>query len=175
MATKTEQQAFVDKYYPNALVVSQKYGINPLFALGQAALETGWGKSTPNGMLFGKKAPKNYTGKTTLERTREVFTLADKARYEKYFSTPPRQLISVKPLPSGKFEFIVKDLFVAYDTQQDAFNDWAALIARRYPLALTAKTPKEFGEGLVKGGYATDPNYAKTIESVVNMVIKIKK
>ena len=67
----TAPQAFVDTMLPHAREAGEATGVPARFILGQAALESGWGKSEirgPNGAqsfnLFGIKAGANWTGRT---------------------------------------------------------------------------------------------------------------
>jgi hypothetical protein len=50
-----QQEAFVDRFSSFAFDVSQVTGIAPEVVLGQAALETGWGKSIAGNNVFGIK------------------------------------------------------------------------------------------------------------------------
>ena len=49
--------------------------------------------------------------------------------------------------------------FRSYASPDEAAADYARLLSTRYPGAAGAKTPGDFVQALVKGGYATDPNY----------------
>ena len=57
MALTVNQQSFVKKIWPFAVTASERTGIDPSIIVGQAALETGWGKSAPNNNYFGIKGP----------------------------------------------------------------------------------------------------------------------
>lgn len=164
MAKMTPKQ-FVNAYYPYALQTEQKTGISAIFTLAQAALETGWGKSAPGNMFFGVKASKNTPiEKKQLIRTREVL------------SSPNVQfpeIISIKPRNDGKYEYVVKDWFRKYDTPEESFTDHANFFIqnKRYAKALEVKNdPNRFAEEIAKAGYATDPNYAATLKSVIKTI-----
>lgn len=49
--------------------------------------------------------------------------------------------------------------FRSYANPEEAAADYARLLSTRYPGAAGAKTPGDFVQALVKGGYATDPQY----------------
>ena len=56
--------------------------------------------------------------------------------------------------------------FRAYSDPEQAAQDYADLIRRRYPQAAQARTVEEFAQGLKAGGYATDPDYVRKLVSV---------
>ena len=122
------------------------------FILGQAALESGWGKreiagkgGDPSHNLFGIKAGKGWTGKTVDVMTTEYV--------------------------NGKAQKLVQK-FRAYDSYADAFGDWAKLIGNnpRYAKVLEAgrESAAQFAQGLQQAGYATDPLYAAKLTKVIN-------
>lgn len=160
-------KGFVHSYYPYALETGRKTGIDARFTLAQAALETGWGKSAPGNMFFGVKArPGTPENKRQLLRTREVL-LVDGAKFP--------EVISIKKLPSGKYEYIVKDWFRKYDTPEESFTDHAKFFFenKRYKDALRVKgDPYKFAEAIARAGYATDPNYANSLKAVIRTVEK---
>ena len=158
---------FVHSYYSYALETQDKTGIDARFILAQAALETGWGKSAPGNMFFGIKAgPRTADNKRQLLRTREVL-LVDGAKFP--------EVISVKKLPLGKYEYIVRDWFRKYDTPEESFTDHAKFFFenKRYKDALRVKhDPYAFADAIARAGYATDPNYAASLKAVIKTVEK---
>jgi flagellar protein FlgJ len=59
--------------------------------------------------------------------------------------------------------------FRAYDSAQDSFRDYVALLRDnpRYAAALnTGNDAKAFATALQRGGYATDPGYAQKIAAI---------
>jgi flagellar protein FlgJ len=145
-------QDFVDKMLPQARAAEQATGVPAQFILGQAALESGWGKHEIRGSngeashnLFGVKAGKGWTGDTVDVVTTEYV--------------------------DGKAHKVVQT-FRAYDSYADAFADWAKLIGNnpRYAKVLEAgkTSAAQFAQGLQKAGYATDPLYAAKLTSVIN-------
>ena len=162
---KLSPKQFVNAYLPYAKLTEEKTGIDARFTLAQAALETGWGSSVPGNMFFGIKAGKNTPAdKKQLIRTREVLG-SPNAKFP--------EIISVKKLPSGKYEYIVKDWFRKYDTPEGSFTDHANFFIenKRYAKALEFKSdPYRFAEEIAKAGYATDPSYASTLKSVIRTI-----
>ncbi len=156
---------FVRKYHPFALETQRKTGISALFVLAQAALETGWGKSAPGNMFFGVKAgPHVPEHKKQLLRTREVL-LTSGVKFP--------EVVSVRRLQSGKYEYVVKDWFRKYETPEESFTDHAKLFlsGARYRSALSVKgDPYAFADAVAAAGYATAPDYAAALKGVIRTV-----
>ncbi|GAB6122275.1 glycoside hydrolase family 73 protein [Dysgonomonas termitidis] len=155
---------FTTKYYPFAFQTQQKTGISALFIIAQAAIETGWGKSSPGNMFFGIKDTDGINGNEQLLRTTEVLKNPD-------VKFP--QVISVKKRPDGKYDYVVKDWFRKYDTPEGSFTDHAAFFYtyNRYRNALDVKEdPYRFAEEIAAAGYATATNYASELKKVIKMV-----
>jgi len=148
--TQAQVQAFQNKLTCCAKAASDATGIPANFMLGQAALETGWGKhqiSAANGQpshnLFGIKAGSDWTGKTVNAVTTEYVNGVATQKVEK---------------------------FRAYDNYDQSFNDYAKLLQgnQRYKNVIAnAKDAYGFAQGLQKAGYATDPDYAKKLINVI--------
>jgi flagellar protein FlgJ len=144
-------QAFRDKHAPHAEAVSRETGIPARFMLGQAALETGWGRHEIRGAdgatshnLFGIKATGGWKGRVVETATTEY----------------------VNGTPHTKIE-----KFRAYDTYADAFRDYAKLLQNnpRYQNVLASGSDATaFAQGLQRAGYATDPNYAAKLSRIIN-------
>lgn len=144
-------QAFQDKLTAHAEEASKTTGIPAKFMLGQAALESGWGKHvirTADGgtshNLFGIKATGGWKGKTVDAVTTEYVNGVPQKRVEK---------------------------FRAYDSYADSFRDYAKLLRDnpRYEKVLANATDvKGFAQGLQKAGYATDPKYAEKLTNLIN-------
>lgn len=147
----TAPQAFVDTMLPHAREAGEATGVPARFILGQAALESGWGKSEirgPNGAqsfnLFGIKAGANWTGRTVSVTTTE------------YVDGQPRKQV---------------EKFRAYGSYAEGFSDYARLIATNPRYAAAVKPGNDaagFAQGLARGGYATDPAYADKLTRVIN-------
>jgi flagellar protein FlgJ len=150
------QLAFVTRLRAHARVAQQLTGIPARFVLGQAALETGWGKhemhtadGTPSHNLFGIKAGSDWTGRTVDVPTME---------YE-----------------NGVGSRVVQK-FRAYGSDGEAFRDWSRLVAAnpRYAgVVRNGHTASGFATGLQQAGYATDPAYAaKLLQTIGNPVLR---
>jgi flagellar protein FlgJ len=143
-------EAFVQRLLPHAKAASASTGIPAPFMLGQAALETGWGKAEIRGAdgqnshnLFGIKAGGSWRGRTVDIVTTE------------YVNGQPQKQV---------------DTFRAYDSYADAFRDYANLLRAnpRYQNVIAqGQDAAGFAQGLQQAGYATDPNYAQKLLSVI--------
>ena len=148
-AGNATQRAFVDRLLPAALDAERSTGIPAQFMVAQAALETGWGKSeprradgSPSFNIFGIKAGANWRGPAVDATTTEVLAGAAQTRVER---------------------------FRAYGSYEEAFKDYANLLASnpRYSAVLGAQEPARFARGLQSAGFATDPQYAAKLESII--------
>ena len=68
------------------------------------------------------------------------------------------------------------DSYREFATPEEAYAEVTTLLARKYPAALTAKTPEEFANALRNGvggaKYATDPKHADKVVSMINQELK---
>lgn len=150
-ATFDSPQSFIDALKPHAERIAKEAGINPDVLMAQAALETGWGKRLVPGKhggssnnLFNIKADTRWSGDkshvSTLEFDGEV------ARKE-------------------------RAAFRSYANVEQSLQDYVDFIKEhpRYQQALqVADDPAQYAEALQSAGYATDPQYAQKIQSVLN-------
>ena len=135
--------------WPHAEKAAREIGVDPHALLAQAALETGWGRSVPcNGNgdcsfnLFGIKAGSQWSGATVSVPTLEF-----------------EDGVAVRKV----------ERFRSYESAADSFRDYAGLIRDnvRYEDALGAGGDvASFASALQRGGYATDPGYARKIVAV---------
>jgi flagellar protein FlgJ len=149
-------QAFVDQMLPGALAVQQETGVPAEFMLGQAALESGWGRrqpvtadGRPSHNLFGIKADASWKGASVEAATTE------------YVDGQPRQVVQ---------------RFRAYGSYAEAFHDYARMLTSspRYAQAVQgARSAAAFAVGLQGRGYATDPAYAEKLTKVINQTIAL--
>lgn len=148
-----DADAFVDRLAAPAQAASATTGIPARFIVGQAALESGWGKreiraadGSTSYNVFGIKANKGWTGRTVSALTTE------------YVNGTPRRVVAK---------------FRAYDSYEHAMTDYANLLKNnpRYSGVLSASRSVEgFAHGMQKAGYATDPNYAKKLISIMQQI-----
>ncbi|NII54193.1 flagellar assembly peptidoglycan hydrolase FlgJ [Luteibacter sp. SG786] len=143
-------EEFVQKLAPHAIEAAKKLGVSVRALLAQAALETGWGKHMPaqghtsSFNMFGIKAGSSWDGKRVNVPTLE---------YE--------DGVAVRR----------KDSFRAYDSPSDSFKDYADMVSSspRYASAVgRGDDVAGFAHALVKGGYATDPSYARKLTDIAN-------
>lgn len=145
----TDKQTFVDKLLPQAEQASRRTGIPAELMLGQAALESGWGKheirmadGSNSYNLFGIKAGENWQGKVAEVTTTEYHDGIAGKQVER---------------------------FRAYDSYAEAFEDYARLLGEqpRYAAVLEQREAAGFARSLQQAGYATDPHYADKLERVI--------
>lgn len=151
-------QEFVDKLMPYAKKAAQSLGGSPSVLLAQAALETGWGQkvvANSDGQssfnLFNIKADRRWQGEQASVKTIEF-----------------RQGVAVRE--NAKFR--------SYPSLEESFNDYVGFIknSSRYQDAVSKiQNPASFLHSLQQAGYATDPNYAKKILSVLEQVTKLAR
>ena len=143
-------RAFQEKLADAAEEAEQTTGVPAKFMLGQAALETGWGKrviknadGSSSNNLFGMKAGPNWKGKVATAVTTEY----------------------VDGKPHTKVE-----RFRAYASHAEAFKDYAKMLSSnpRYEKVLAhGGDAATFARGLQRAGYATDPQYAAKVASII--------
>lgn len=156
----TKAQSFIAALRPHAEAAAKAIGLPADFLLGQAALETGWGKSQPKTAdggashnLFGIKAGKNWKGAVVEATTTEYV--------------------------DGKAVKAV-ERFRSYASYADAFRDFGNLLRgnARYKDALASTADaKVYAGHLQRAGYATDPHYgtklARAIEAVAVRGVRV--
>lgn len=158
-------RAFVDRYGPQARRGEQASGVPWLVTLGQAALESGWGKKAPRFNFFGIKAKATLPEpQRQLLQTREVLSHPN-GRFP--------QVISVTRRPDGKYAYVVLDWFRAYASAEESFADHGSFLRRnaRYrPAFEHTADPYAFARAVAAAGYATDPSYAATLTGVMRLI-----
>lgn len=146
----TAQQDFVNRMLPHARQASQATGVPPHLMLGQAALESGWGKreirmadGSTSYNLFGIKANPGWNGKVA-----EVMT------------TEYKNGVAYKQV----------EKFRAYSSYAEAFQDHANMIGKNPRYAEVLQQGGDvagMAQAIQKAGYATDPNYADKLANVM--------
>lgn len=149
-------RAFHAKLAAHAEEASRTTGIPAHFMLGQAALETGWGRreiiaadGARSHNLFGIKATGGWKGKVVEVATTEYINGVPQTKMQK---------------------------FRAYDSYADAFRDYAKLLRNnpRYENVLAnAQDAVGFAQGLQKAGYATDPHYATKLARIIKQTSSV--
>lgn len=154
----SNSEQFVQKHQTAAKAAEAATGISANHILGQAALESGWGKheikkadGSSSHNLFGIKAGAGWKGKVAEVSTTEYI---------------------------GGVAKKVTAKFRAYDSYEDAFKDHARLLSQspRYSHTVAqADTAQGFARGLQKAGYATDPAYADKLTRVINTTLRLQR
>ncbi len=149
-STGSVHHDFVDRFKDAATAAAEATGLPVKVILGQAALESGWGKHEVRDAkgggsynLFGIKAPAGWTGATVDAVTTEVV--------------------------NGVAQKVVQK-FKAYASYADSFIDYAQTVANnpRYDKAIqVAGDVVKFATEMGKSGYATDPNYGTKLAQVL--------
>lgn len=137
---------FILEYAPCVKRACKGTGLFPSVCLAQAALETGWGKAAIGNNMFGikaKGAPNEYW-----KGCSKIVTTTEYIR-------------GVKKTTQLSFR--------TYDTVEDSIRDHNRLLltSKRYAKVLTASSPEEQAAALQSAGYATDPNYAGKLISII--------
>jgi peptidoglycan hydrolase FlgJ len=150
--------AFVQKMDVHAKAAERATGVPASFILGQAALESGWGRGeirhadgTAAFNLFGIKATGGWKGATTDVLTTEYV--------------------------GGKAIKTV-ERFRAYASYTEAFSDYARMISSnpRYSGVLKdASSAESFANGMQRAGYATDPGYAGKLSRTINQTLALQR
>ncbi len=150
--------AFIDKHQGAADKAAAASGIPAAFMIGQAAHETGWGRSeirrvdgSASFNLFGIKAGPEWKGAVAEVGTTE-------------YVNGQAQKVSAK--------------FRAYSSYDESFADYARLVRAnpRYKDAVAAGNDvQSFATGLQRGGYATDPAYADKLARVINTTLRLQR
>ncbi len=150
--TPSHISAFVSRMAGPAVTASRASGVPARLILGQAALESGWGRreithadgSTTHN-VFGIKAGANWKGPVAEITTTE------------YVDGQPQK---------------IKAKFRAYGSYEEAFSDYARLLSSnpRYAGVVSAGSAEEAAHGLQRAGYATDPEYGAKLVRIMGKV-----
>jgi flagellum-specific peptidoglycan hydrolase FlgJ len=156
---------FVRRYHSAAQTSEAATGVPALVTLGQAALESGWGKRAPGFNFFGIKARAADPPQTRqLLTTREVLPRSN-------VQFP--QVISVTPGPGHRYTYVVKDWFRRYPSVEQGLAAHGKFLRanHRYAGAFThLADPYAFARAVAGAGYATDPRYADVLTSVMRLI-----
>ena len=169
------QLNFIKTYKSVSLESERKTGISALSILAQAGLESGWGKSPIGNNFFGIKVPKSLVSSTPKEKKQLLRTMEVLATPNEKDRFP--EVISITKRTDGKYLYIVRDWFMKYDSPEECFTDHANFFFRnkRYAKALEVKAdPYKFAEEVAKAGYATAPNYADSLKTLIKEIEKVK-
>ncbi|WP_020203982.1 MULTISPECIES: flagellar assembly peptidoglycan hydrolase FlgJ [Cupriavidus] len=150
--TPAHISAFVSRMAGPAMSAARATGVPAKLILGQAALESGWGRreiAHPDGSttfnVFGVKAGAGWKGPVAEITTTE------------YVDGQPQK---------------VRARFRAYGSYDEAFADYGRLLSNnpRYAEVLAAGSADEAARGLQRAGYATDPAYGEKLVRIMRKV-----
>ena len=140
------QQQFFKSISAEAIITHKKSGVFASITLAQAMLESGTGSSgltTKANNLFGIKAF-NWTGKTI-------------------------QMVTTEYLQGMDVSILAP--FRAYDNWNESIDDHSNFLMQNSTYAesgvFTSKTYQDQAQALQNAGYATDPNYAKSLVTLI--------
>jgi flagellar protein FlgJ len=145
-----QPDTFVRDLWPHAQQAAEQLGVSAQVLVAQSALETGWGKfamKKEDGSiafnLFGIKAGSDWAGQSVSHQTLEF---RDGAMQREAAS------------------------FRAYDSVSDAIDDYVSFVKQRprYADALDhGGSDLDYIGGLHEAGYATDPEYTRKIQRIL--------
>lgn len=133
------RKRFIQQMMPYAIEASRLTGVDPRIIIGQAAIETGFGKSAPGQNYFGIKS----------------------------HGTPGGKTLSTSEYGDGGM-YRTADSFRQYGSMADSAADYAKFINenQRYSGLRQAQGLDAQLAELQKSGYATDPNYSAKVGSI---------
>lgn len=133
---------FIATITPAAKTCCSQTSIPASFTIAQAALESAWGEHCPGNNLFGIKSTPDWSGSVTKQFTHEVV--------------------------SGK-TITTTATFRAYPDWLASIEDHARFLTEnpRYRPAFAYTCGINFAQAVQAAGYATDPQYASKIISII--------
>ena len=159
-ASSATKANFISDLWPAAQEAGQQLGVDPRNLIAQAALETNWGTQVPHDAsgqssnnLFGMKTGSQWTGASVAAGTQEYLPGGSAGQNGTAVRTTAQ--------------------FRAYDSKAQSFQDYVSLLRNspRYTAALnTGSNVHAFATALQRGGYATDPDYASKVSSIVESI-----
>lgn len=147
-------KAFINEHSDRAKTYANAAGLYPSVMMAQAILESGWGSSTlsapPYHQLFGIKGT-NFSGTT--------------------ITMPTKEWVKDSSYTAGGYYITVNAEFRVYPSYNEAFKDQANFLTvnTRYKNVFrkNASTYKDATKALQAAGYATDPEYANKLNSLI--------
>lgn len=153
MATQTQVKAFIAMIAPIAQAKSKGRAL-PSVCIAQACCESAYGTSPKMiraNAVFGIKVGKSKAH-------------FGSAWHDKAYSTKTKECYD------GKTYTNITDMFRAYDSIEDAVEDYFDMLAgcKRYKACISERDPRKCITAIKNGGYATAPDYITTIMSIIN-------
>lgn len=139
----SRRDEFINMLAPYALAASERTGLDPRLIIAQAAQETGWGRSAPNNNFFGIKSHGKAGGST-----QNTFEYVNGRRVNQ------------------------RDSFRTYDSPGASVDGYVEFLQAnpRYRDMLAAPDLGSQLEALGRSGYATDPNYARSVGQIASSI-----
>lgn len=134
-----DKETFVASLLPAAIEESKRTGVDPRIIVAQAAQETGWGRSAPGNNYFGIKSHGQGGG----------------------------QNLATHEYVDGK-RVNVNDSFRTFESPADSVRGYGDFILKnpRYEGLRTAQGLDGQLQALQASGYATDPNYSRSVGAI---------
>lgn len=153
MATQAQVKAFIKQIAPIAQAKSKCRAL-PSVCIAQACCESAYGTSPKMiraNAVFGIKVGKSKAH-------------FGNAWHDKAYSTRTKECYD------GKTYVAITDMFRAYDSIEDAVEDYFDMLAacKRYKACISERDPRKCITAIKNGGYATAPEYITTIMSIIN-------
>lgn len=146
--SKLTKQQFTDAVYEAALKEQEKSGIPAAITTAQAIDESG----------YGRKVPVDLNNKTY---SFNLFGIKAKSGQEfvEIWTTEHINGSNIK----------IKDKFAAYNSFEESIADRTRFLTenKRYASLFESDDPEKWAHGLQDKGYATDPNYASKLISIM--------
>lgn len=172
MATQ-QQKNFCKTIYHAAEKLNE---ISPVFVAAQACLESGWGAhKIGNYNIFGITKGSNWPAdRCVLVLTTEVFKTAN-VKFN-----PPEKVVSIQRKAVGKYVYKVYRFFKNFSSYEECLEEHLRIFkksgyADAWPYRKNAREFAKRISDLNGWRYATDPNYYKTMCSMISSVEKIIK
>ncbi|MGN9914775.1 glucosaminidase domain-containing protein, partial [Phytohabitans sp. LJ34] len=149
-ASAMAPDAYISAYAPSAQTVQQQYGVPASVALGQSILESAWGESRLT------RERRNFFGFKCVSP-----------------SDPGPIATSCHNYPTQECDssgcYTVNQYFRGYASSTDSFRDYGRLLRTpRYAAAFDhVDDPDQFIREVHRAGYATDPEYANKVISLM--------
>lgn len=174
--------AFVIKHFKDAYDAQKVSDVPFLVTLGQAGLESAWGKYAPGFNFFGHKAGASWKGEVQKLKTWECGSsgnaVKDGIKDEVIQVFPPFSPQGNSSCnKKGFYSYRVYGKFRKYASAKDAFIAHGTFLKNnpRYAKAFLTTTPEAFIVEVHKAGYATDPTYSSKIISLFDSIRTVIK
>ncbi|MGG7164127.1 glycoside hydrolase family 73 protein [Clostridium ihumii] len=144
----SEQMTFINDVKEGAIENYKKYGILPSITIGQAILESEWGRSklaTDGNNLFGIKASENYKGDVINLKTKEFYDVTINDNFRKY-KTKEESIIDHGEFLKNNKRYEENGVFIA----KTYINQAKALEKAGYSTAENEKGEKIYAKSLIQ-------------------------